>query len=110
MAQKLYSWETSFDFKTYKKNIIEDDIILDENIKNLENFIKSYCNANYNNYASSGNSSYDIETVEGEGVHDCNGCDTSANCFKASVKDGPDYSGSCANPNHPGAGGGELVP
>ena len=110
MAQKLYSWESTFNFEIYEKNIIEDDIIPDEDIENLKNFIKSYCNANYNGYKATGNSGYSIETVDGSGPSDCNGCDTTANCFKASDSSCPGkYINSCANPNT-GPGGAELAP
>lgn len=111
MAQKLYSWESTFNFESYEKNIIEDDIIPDEDIINLKNFIESYCNAKYNGYEATGNSGYSVETVDGDGPSDCNGCDTTVNCFKASDSScNGKYSGSCANPNNPGAGGGELAP
>lgn len=125
MAQKLYSWESTFNFEIYEKNIIEDDIIPDKDIENLKNFIKSYCNANYNGYKATGNSGYSVETVDGSGPSDCNGCDTTANCFKASTScsdhDGDScpnncpgncpgkYVSSCANPNT-APGGAELAP
>ena len=89
MAQKLYSWESNLTFfETYEKNIIEDDIIPDEDIENLKNFIKSYCNANYNGYKATGNSGYSVETVDGSGPSDCNGCDTTVNCYPANGADG----------------------
>lgn len=93
MAQKLYSWESTFNFEFYEKNIIEDDIIPDEDIINLKNFIKSYCNAKYNGYEATGNSGYSVETVDGSGPSDCNGCDTTVNCYPASAGEG-----TCGNP------------
>ena len=121
MAQKLYSWESTFNFESYEKNIIEDDIIPDEDIENLKNFIKSYCNANYNGYKATGNSGYSVETVDGSGPSDCNGCDTTANCFKASIDcksetepcpsncPGKYISSSCANPGS-APGGADWAP
>lgn len=88
MAQKLYSWESTFNFEFYEKNIIEDDIIPDEDIINLKNFIESYCNAKYNGYEATGNSGYSVETVDGSGPSDCNGCDTTVNCYPANGKNG----------------------
>lgn len=95
MAQKLYSWESTFNFESYEKNIIEDDIIPDKDIENLKNFIKSYCNANYNGYKATGNSGYSIETVDGSGPSECNGCDTMVNCYPASAGDNKEGKCTC---------------
>lgn len=83
---KLYSWDSTLNyFQTYKKNIIEDDIIPDENILELKRYIDSYCKANYTGYKSSGNSGYRVNTVDGNGVSECNGCDVQVNCYPASA-------------------------
>lgn len=124
MSKKLYSWETNINFsEKYKKNAIEDDIIPDSDLYKLEQYIKSYCSSNYNPYHSTGNSGYSVRNVDGKGTDECNGCDTTANCYKASINcstEDPEncpsncpgkYKETCANPgNDPSAGGAELAP
>ena len=90
MAETLYSWTQNFEI--FEKNIIEDDIISDDEIINLQNKIKTYCPSNYGSYNGVARSGYSVNTqyVETEGESDCNGCDTTVNCYPAS--NGP---GSC---------------
>ena len=80
-----FEWAKNFNYKTYEKNIINEDIIPDNLFAKIQQVISSYCGANYTIVKSSYNSGHSRDCNDTGGTSNCS-CDISgtycqpANC------------------------------
>lgn len=80
-----FEWAKNFNYETYEKNIINEDIIPDNLFAKIQQVISSYCGANYTRVKSSYNSGHSRDCNDTGGTSNCS-CDISgtycqpANC------------------------------
>lgn len=92
-----FEWAKNFNYENYEQNIIEEDIIPDDLLKNIQQLITSYCGANYTTVKNSYNSSFSRECNDNAGNSNCS-CDGQTYCYPANCSKDKNHE-TCKNVN-----------